>query len=332
MRIGFGILKLMNIKLFFFIGLFLNLTVCLSQSSNSYPNKAITIIAPYTSGTTSDVLARQIGNKLSEKLGYPILVENKSGASGVIGTDFVSKSPANGYTLLFTATSHGTIPAVKSKLPYDPIKSFSPVILLATSAMGFVVSPNINATNFKEFLEYSKSKGNELDYSTPGEGSSQHLTMELVLQEVGFKMLHVPYKGSSGAVTDVIGGHVQSSIVSLQTSSSFIKSGQLKMLAIMSDERSPVFQNVPTFKELGYPNLVVDTWYGVLAPQNTPVEIINKLNYEINLILNTNEMKETMNKLGLTISGGKSDKLKNLLDKEIPKWRKVVATSKIDID
>ena len=332
MRIGFGILKLMNIKLFFFIGLFLNLTVCLSQSSNSYPNKAITIIAPYTSGTTSDVLARQIGNKLSEKLGYPILVENKSGASGVIGTDFVSKSPANGYTLLFTATSHGTIPAVKSKLPYDPIKSFSPVILLATSAMGFVVSQNINASNFKEFLEYSKSKGNELDYSTPGEGSSQHLTMELVLQEVGFKMVHVPYKGSSGAVTDVIGGHVQSSIVSLQTSSSFIKSGQLKMLAIMSDERSPVFQNVPTFKELGYPNLVVDTWYGVLAPLNTPVEIINKLNYEINLILNTNEMKETMNKLGLTISGGKSDKLKNLLDKEIPKWRKVVATSKIEID
>jgi|CryBogDrversion2_11_1035321.scaffolds.fasta_scaffold00590_4 tripartite-type tricarboxylate transporter receptor subunit TctC len=332
MRIGFGILKLMNMKLFFFIGLFLNLTVCLSQSSNSYPNKAITIIAPYTSGTTSDVLARQIGNKLSEKLGYPILVENKSGASGVIGTDFVSKSPANGYTLLFTATSHGTIPAVKSKLPYDPIKSFSPVILLATSAMGFVVSQNINASNFKEFLEYSKSKGNELDYSTPGEGSSQHLTMELVLQEVGFKMVHVPYKGSSGAVTDVIGGHVQSSIVSLQTSSSFIKSGQLKMLAIMSDERSPVFQNVPTFKELGYPNLVVDTWYGVLAPLNTPVEIINKLNYEINLILNTNEMKETMNKLGLTISGGKSDKLKNLLDKEIPKWRKVVATSKIEID
>jgi tripartite-type tricarboxylate transporter receptor subunit TctC len=332
MRIGFGILKLMNMKLSFFIGLFLNLTVCLSQSSNSYPNKAITIIAPYTSGTTSDVLARQIGNKLSEKLGYPILVENKSGASGVIGTDFVSKSPANGYTLLFTATSHGTIPAVKSKLPYDPIKSFSPVILLATSAMGFVVSQNINASNFKEFLEYSKSKGNELDYSTPGEGSSQHLTMELVLQEVGFKMVHVPYKGSSGAVTDVIGGHVQSSIVSLQTSSSFIKSGQLKMLAIMSDERSPVFQNVPTFKELGYPNLVVDTWYGVLAPLNTPVEIINKLNYEINLILNTNEMKETMNKLGLTISGGKSDKLKNLLDKEIPKWRKVVATSKIEID
>jgi tripartite-type tricarboxylate transporter receptor subunit TctC len=311
---------------------FFYLNVSLSQTNNFYPNKSITFIAPYTSGTTSDVLARQIGNKLSEKLSVPVLVDNKAGASGVIGTDFVAKSPPNGYTLLFTATSHGTIPAVKSKLPYDPIKSFTPVILLATSAMGFVVSPTTSTTNFKDFVEFSKSRTNELDYSTPGEGSSQHLTMELILQEVGFKMVHVPYKGSAGAVTDVIGGHVQSSIVSLQTSSSFIKSGQLKMLAIMSEERSPVFQNIPTFKELGFPNLVVDTWYGVLAPLNTPVEVINKLNNEFNLILNTTEMKDTMSKLGLTVSGGKSDRLKNLLEKEIPKWRKVVASSKIEID
>ena len=323
-------LKLSNVKIFPILTLFFYLNVSLSQTANPYPNKSITFIAPYTTGTTSDVLARQIGNKLSEKLAVPVLVENKAGASGVIGTDFVSKAPANGYTLLFTATSHGTIPAVKSKLPYDPIKSFTPVILLATSAMGFVVSPNTSTSNFKDFVEFSKSRTN--DYSTPGEGSSQHLTMELILQEVGFKMIHVPYKGSAGAVTDVIGGHVQSSIVSLQTSSSFIKSGQLKMLAIMSEERSPVFQNIPTFKELGFPNLVVDTWYGVLAPQNTPVDVINKLNTEFNLILNTAEMKDTMSKLGLSVSGGKSDKLKSLLEKEIPKWKKVVASSKIEID
>jgi len=325
-------LELFNVKIFPILTFFFYLNVSLSQTNNFYPNKSITFIAPYTSGTTSDVLARQIGNKLSEKLSVPVLVDNKAGASGVIGTDFVAKSPPNGYTLLFTATSHGTIPAVKSKLPYDPIKSFTPVILLATSAMGFVVSPTTSTTNFKDFVEFSKSRTNELDYSTPGEGSSQHLTMELILQEVGFKMVHVPYKGSAGAVTDVIGGHVQSSIVSLQTSSSFIKSGQLKMLAIMSEERSPVFQNIPTFKELGFPNLVVDTWYGVLAPLNTPVEVINKLNNEFNLILNTTEMKDTMSKLGLTVSGGKSDRLKNLLEKEIPKWRKVVASSKIEID
>ena len=325
-------LKLFNVKILSILILFFHLNVSLSQTNISYPNKSITFVAPYTTGTTSDVLARQIGNILSDKLGIAVLVDNKSGASGVIGTDFVSKAPPNGYTLLFTATSHGTIPAVKSKLPYDPIKSFTPVILLATSAMGFVVSPNTSTSNFKDFVEFSKSRSNELDYSTPGEGSSQHLTMELILQEVGFKMVHVPYKGSAGAVTDVIGGHVQSSIVSLQTSSSFIKSGQLKMLAIMSEERSPVFQNIPTFKELGFQNLVVDTWYGVLAPLNTPVEVINKLNTEFNLILNTTEMKDTMSKLGLTVSGGKSDRLKNLLEKEIPKWKKVVASSKIEID
>jgi hypothetical protein len=324
--------KSLNIKICLLACFFLHAEKGFSETSVAFPNKTITFVAPYTTGTTSDVLARQIGNKLSDKLGIAILVDNKSGASGVIGTDYVAKSLPNGYTVLFTATSHSTIPAVKSKLPYDPIKSFTPVILLATSAMGFVVAPNISATNFKEFLDFSKSKSNDLDYSTPGDGSSQHLTMELVLQEVGFKMLHVPYKGSAGAVTDVIAGHVQSSIVSLQTSSTFIKSGQLKMLAIMSEDRSTIFPNVPTFKELGYPNLVVDTWYGVLAPTNTPADIINKLNSEINILLNTADMKETMTKLGLTVSGGKPEKLKNLLEKEIPKWKKVVTTSKLSID
>jgi tripartite-type tricarboxylate transporter receptor subunit TctC len=332
MHIQFSSDRFWSLILFFLFNTLYPINSALSQNINSYPNKSITLIAPYTSGTTSDVLARQIGNKLSERLNVPILVENKAGASGVIGTDFVAKALPNGYTLLFTATSHGTIPAVKSKLPYDPVKSFTPIILLATSAMGFVVSPNVTASNFKDFLEYAKSKSIDLDYSTPGEGSSQHLTMELVLQEVGFKMIHVPYKGSSGAVTDVIGGHVQSSIVSLQTSSNFIKSGQLKMLAVMSEERSAAFPNIPTFKELGYQNLVVDTWYGVLAPANMPPEIVYKLNNEINSILNSSEIKDSFNKLGLNVSGGKPEKLKGLLDKEIPKWKKVVATSKILIE
>ncbi len=332
MNYCFARLKSLNFKILLLVTFLIHFNICKSQTPTSFPNRPITFIAPYTSGTTSDVLARQISIRISEKFGVSVLVDNKPGASGVIGSDYVSKSLPNGYTLLFTATSHTSIPAIKSKLPYDPIKSFTPVILLATSAMGFVVSPNISATNFKEFLDYSKSRPNDLDYSTPGEGSSQHLTMELILQEIGFKMIHVPYKGSSGAVTDVIGGHVQSSIVSLQTSSNFIKSGQLKMLAIMSDERSPIFPNVPTFKEMGYQNLVVDTWYGVLAPSNTPAEVVNKINSEINLILNTGEMKETMNKLALNVAGGKPDRLKILLEKEIPKWKKVVSTSKLSID
>jgi len=298
----------------------------------SYPSKSINFIVPYTSGTTADVLARLIGTRLSAKLNVPIVVDNKAGASGIIGTYNVAKAQANGYSFLFAATSHGTTPAIKSQLPFDPIKSFTPVILLGTSALGFVTSPDLQTNTLKEFVEYSKNKPNQLDYSTPGAGGIQHLAMELFLQETGLKLTHVPYKGSSGAMTDVIAGHVKATIVSLQTASPFILNGQLKMIAVMSDERSPAFPQVPTFKELGYPGLVVDTWYGVLAPLNTPKEIINTINHEINLILVQADAKESMSKLGLHVSGGKPDKLEKLLIKEIPKWASVVQNRKISVE
>jgi tripartite-type tricarboxylate transporter receptor subunit TctC len=303
-----------------------------SNSNNNYPNKSINFIVPYTTGTTADVLARTIGTRLSSKLNVPIVVDNKAGASGIIGTDAVAKAPASGYSLLFTATSHGTTPAIKNQLPYDPIKSFSSIVLLGTSAMGFVTSPDLQINSVKEFIEVAKNKPNQLDYSTPGAGGIQHLAMELFLQETGLKLTHVPYKGSAGAMTDVIAGHVKATIVSLQTASPFITSGQLKMIAVMSDERSAAFPQVPTFKELGYPGLVVDTWYGVLAPANTPKEIINFLNHEINLILNQPDARESMVKLGLHISGGKPDKLEKILSKEIPKWASVVQNRKISVE
>jgi len=303
-----------------------------SSAVNNYPNKAINFIVPYTSGTTADVLARTISTRLSTKLNVPIVVDNKAGASGIIGTDAVAKSPPTGYSFLFAATSHGTTPAIKSQLPFDPIKSFTPVILLGTSALGFVTSPDLQIGTVKEFIELAKSKPNQLDYSTPGAGGIQHLAMELFLQETGLKLTHVPYKGSSGAMTDVIAGHVKATIVSLQTASPFITNGQLKMIAVMSDERSSAFPQVPTFKELGYPGLVVDTWYGVLAAANTPKEIINTINHEINIILTQADAKESMVKLGLHISGGKPDKLEKVLAREIPKWTSVVQNRKISVE
>ncbi|MEI7738792.1 MAG: tripartite tricarboxylate transporter substrate binding protein [Betaproteobacteria bacterium] len=300
--------------------------------SPSFPSKSINFIVPYTTGTTADVLARLIGLRLASKLNVPVVVDNKAGASGIIGTDAVSKAPPNGYTYLFTATSHGTTAAIKNQLPFDPIKSFTPVILLGTSAMGFVTAPDLQTNTVKEFIELAKSKPNQLDYSTPGAGGIQHLAMELFLQETGLKLTHVPYKGSSGAMTDVIAGHVKATIVSLQTASPFITNGQLKMIAVMSDERSTAFPQVPTFKELGFSGLVVDTWYGVLAPLNTPKDIINTMNNEINLILTQVDAKDSMVKLGLHVSGGKPDKLEKLLSKEIPKWISVVQNRKISVE
>ena len=298
----------------------------------AYPNKPITLIVPYTSGTTADSLARLLGAKLSERWGVGFVTDNRAGASGIIGTEAAAKALPNGYTFMFTATAHGTVPALKSKLPFDPIKSFAPVILLGTSAMGVVVSPKLAATNFKEFLELARAQPGKLDYSTPGAGGPQHLAMELLLQETGTNLVHVPYKGSAGAVTDVIAGHVQASIVSLQTSSNFINSGQLKMLAVMSDARSPAFPSVPTLKELGHANLVVETWYGVMAPAGTPPEIVAKLNTELNQLLQLPEIRDAMAKQGVAAAGGTPERLRDVVAKEITRWTNVVTTAKIKTD
>src|SRR5260221_2385652 len=266
------------------------LAICAIESGaadappTSYPNKPITLIVPYTAGTTADSLARLLGAKLTERWGVATITENRAGASGIIGTDTAAKAPPNGYTLLFAATAHGTVPALKPKLPFDPIRRFLPVSLLATSAMGVVVSPKVPATTLREFIDLAKSQPGKLDYSTPGAGGPQHLAMELFMQETGTELVHVPYKGTAGALTDVIGGHVQASIVSLQTSGNFVNTGQLRMLAVMSEARAPAFPNVPTLKELGLPTLVVDTWYGVLAPAGTAEGGLAKIHNQIEFL------------------------------------------------
>jgi tripartite-type tricarboxylate transporter receptor subunit TctC len=301
-------------------------------SNQNFPNKAIALIVPYTSGTTADILARTIGAQLSLKLKTTTVVDNRAGASGIIGTDFVAKSQPNGYTLLFTATSHGTIPALKDKLPYDPLNSFTPVILLAKSTMGLAINPNLPISSIKEFIDYSRAHPKQSYYSSPGAGGIQHLAMELLAQELNITLTHVPYKGAAGAITDLIAGQVQSSIVSMQTSSNFINSGQIKMLAVLSEDRSNAYPNIPTFKESGFNALIVDTWYGVLAPANLPVEVLNKLNLEINEILIQADNQEKLNKLGLDVVGGKPEILKKLISSELAKWKRVVKAGKIEIN
>jgi tripartite-type tricarboxylate transporter receptor subunit TctC len=319
----------------FFLKIFLSILGVSSISAavcqtipNIYPNKPITIIVPYSTGSTADLLARNIGNKLSTKWSVPVIIDNRPGAAGVIGTDAVAKAKGDGYVLLFTATSHASVPAIREKLPYDPIHSFTPICLLSTSAMGFVISPTLPFQNFSDFLNYVKSHPSTYSYSSPGSGTTQHLAMELLKQKTGMEILHVPYKGISGAITDVLGGHVQASIVSLQAANAYIQSGQLKMLAILSEERSKVFPTVPTLKQLGI-NEVIDTWYGVLAPAKMPLDLVLKLNTEMNNILLSSEIQELMTKQGLTSQGGSPDKMFIQLQMEIPKWKSVVKNGQI---
>jgi tripartite-type tricarboxylate transporter receptor subunit TctC len=303
-----------------------------SHAALAQSSRPITLVVPYTPATGADVIARLITPKLSEKLKVPVVVENKPGASGAIGTDIVAKAAPDGQTLLFTATSHSTVPALKRNLPYDILKSFAPVALAATSAMAFVVGPQVGVARFSDFVALAKAKPGELYYSSPGNGTPQHLAMELVKLDTGIDVVHVPYKGSSGAASDLVGGHVQATIAALQTMAPFVTSGRLRMLAVMSAERSPAFPEVPTMKELGHPGFVVDTWYGLFAPAGTPAETIARLNAAVNESLQAPDVREQMAKQGLSVVNDKPERLGELVAAELPRWQRVVAGARIQGD
>lgn len=298
-------------------------------SQGGYPTRPVTIIVPFTPGTGADVLARLLEPRLSARLKQPFVVENRAGASGAIGMEAVAKAKPDGYTLLFSATSHGTIPALRAKLPFDARKSYAPVALLATSALSLVTSTDVPAKTLLEFIALAKSKPGELHYSSPGNGSVQHLTMELLKLETGTNLVHVPYKGSSGASTDLIGGHVQATVAALQTMAPFVKSGKLRMLAVLSEQRSPAFPDVPTAREVGLPNMVVDTWYGAFAPAGTPSDIVKVLNSEINAALQLPEVREAMAQQGMTPVNAPPERMGQLLDSELVRWKRVVTAANI---
>jgi tripartite-type tricarboxylate transporter receptor subunit TctC len=298
----------------------------------NYPDRPVTLVVPYTTGTGADGLARLLGAKLTARWRVPVITENRAGASGVIGTDHVAKSAPNGYTLLITATSFGTVPALTPKLPFSPLQAFAPVILLGTSAMGVATSGTSPFASFRDFQDAAKKQPGILNYSSPGNGSPQHLAMALLAQESGLQLQHVPYKGSAGALTDLIGNHVQASVVALQTASPHVQSGTLRMLALLSAERSPAFPQVPTLRELGLSNLVVDTWYGVLVAAGTPPEIVAQLNRDFDSLLQLPEVRDAMARQGMNVAGGPPERLQELIKSELKRWSRVVELADIHPD
>jgi len=312
-------------KMLLALAAFAAASICSAQAP--YPSRAITIVVPFTPATGADNIARLLQPKLTENLKVPVVVDNKPGASGAIGTEFVAKAPADGYTVLFTATSHGTLPAMKRSLPYDSVKSFAPIALAATSAMSLVLGPQVPATTLSEFVALAKKSPGVLNYSSPGAGSIQNLAMELVKLETGIDLVHVPYKGSAGASSDLVGGHVQATVAALQTMAPFVTTGRLRMVAVLSEERSPAFPEVPTMKELGHPGLVVDTWYGIFAPAGTPREAVARLNKEVNALLQQDEIRDALAKQGMTPVIDRPERLGELVAQEIRRWNRVVTSA-----
>jgi tripartite-type tricarboxylate transporter receptor subunit TctC len=303
-----------------------------AAQAQGFPSRPIMLVVPFTPGTGADQIARMLAPRMAEDLKVAVVVENKPGATGIIGSEFVARAPPDGHTLLITATSHATVPALKTKLPYDPLASFAPVSLAATSELAIVVSPQLPAATMREFIELAKQRPGALYYSSPGNGGVQNLSMELLKLETGIDLVHVPYKGAAGAVSDLLGGHVQATVGALQTLAPHVQSGRLRMLAVLGEQRSAAFPDVPTLKELGLSNLVVETWYGVFAPAGTPAAVIERLNAEIAAQLQQAEVREAFARQGLNAVAEGPERLGARVKTELARWARVVSAARIKTD
>jgi tripartite-type tricarboxylate transporter receptor subunit TctC len=303
-----------------------------SVAAQNWPTRPVRIVVTFAPGGSSDIVARLLAGPLQEKLGQSFIIDNRGGGGGTIGADVAAKAAPDGYTLLCVATSFGTNPALNTALPFDPVKSFAPVGLLATSGIAVLVSPQVQAKTMREFVELARASPGKLYYSSPGNGGLQHLSMELLKLEAGIDIVHVPYKGAGGALADLVGGHVQATVAAIQTAAPYVQSGKLRALAVMGAERSPAFPEVPTMKELGFPDLVAETWYGVFAPAGTPPEVVAKLNAELNALLAQPEIREQLSRQGMLTAGGPPEKLAELVKRELPRWARVVKAAGIKPD
>ena len=301
-------------------------------AQQSYPSRTITIIAPFSPGTGIDILARTCGQKLSERWGVPVIVDNKPGASGNIGTELAAQAAGDGYTLMMTATTFALNPALSKKARYDPLNSFAPVSLVATGVLSFAVSAKTSATNVAEFVALANSNPGKLNYASSGNGTPQHLTMELFKLATGVNITHVPYKGAAEATRDLAGGYVDAMILPVHTVAPLVHAGKVRLLAVLSDEPSPVFPAVPTLKDAGYPEVESSVWYGLMAPASTPPDIVRKLNSEINAILALADVKEILARQGLSAVGGEPERLSRLVGTELKRWTRVITEAKIRAD
>src|SRR5436190_7549508 len=303
-----------------------------ASGQDVYPDRPVHIIVPYTPGTGADILSRVLSPKLSERWKSAVVTDNRPGATGSIGAELAAKAPPDGHTLLLTATSFATNPALIGSLPFDPVKDFTPVVLLATGALGVYVNPEVPAKSMREFVDLVRRQPGKLYYSSPGNGGPQHLAMEFLKLETGMDIVHVPYKGAAGAISDLVGGHVQAMISALQTVAPHAHSGRLRFLAVMSAKRSDAFPDVPTLKEAGMPDLEVETWYAMFAPAGTPAPIVKKWNAELNELLKEVDVKDVIAKQGLVPEGGTPQALGNRVKRELAAWTRVVRAAGIKAD
>jgi tripartite-type tricarboxylate transporter receptor subunit TctC len=305
----------------------------ISHAQEPYPSKPVKLIVPFTPGTGIDILARVLGQKIGDDWKASIVVDNRAGASGNIGTEAVAKAAPDGYTLLTTASTIVLNRSLFKTIPYDPIKDFAPIAPLAVGRLALVANPSVPAKSVKELIAYAKANPGKLFYGSPGNGTPHHLAMEVFKSATGINVVHVPYKGTAGAVQDLLGGQINVMFLPVHVALPLVEAGKLNMLAAGGAQRASATPNVPSLAEAAdVRDVDTDIWYALYAPAATPRDIIAKLNTEVNRLLKDPATIDTLTKQGLQPTGGSPDDLAKLTKTDLERWSKVIRDAKIQPD
>ncbi|HEX2827552.1 MAG TPA: tripartite tricarboxylate transporter substrate binding protein [Burkholderiales bacterium] len=300
-----------------------------AHAGEAYPSKPIRFIIPYAPGGTTDIIARLVGQKLTEDLGQQVIVDIRAGAGSMIGTELAAKSPPDGYTMLLSNIGLAFNETLYPKRTYDALRDLSPISLVGVTPNAFVVHPSVPANTMKDFLAFAKARSGQLSYASGGIGSSSHLSMELLQSLTGIKFNHVPYKGAGPALIDVAAGNVPFQLNSMPAVMNHVHSGRLRALAVSSAKRSQAVPDLPTIAESGVPGYDYVTWYGMLVPAHTPAAIISRLNAAVQKALGSKDVREKLGAQGVEVQGSTPDAFGKLVKTDVEKWRKIINTAKI---
>lgn len=303
-----------------------------SPQNLAYPIKPIRMVVPFETGSTTDTLARIVGRKLTERWGQPVVIDNRTGAGGDIGTELVAKAAANGYTLLMAAASHAITPSLHKNLSYDAVRDFAPVTQVASAPQLLVAYPGLAAASLRELIVLAKARPQQINYASAGSGSPSHLTMELFKTMAGINLVHVPYKGGGPVLTALLSGEVQLYSGNIRAMMPQVKAGKLRALAVTSSSRSPAAPEVPTVAESGVPGFNVTAWWGVLAPAATPKPVITRLWREIAHILQAPDMRERLAQDAIDVVASSPEEFNAFIRRELATWAKVVKVSRAHAD
>jgi tripartite-type tricarboxylate transporter receptor subunit TctC len=316
------------------IGSALAVATAMAQSTTAaYPRRPVTMVVPFPAGGPTDTMARTLAQKLGERLGQTVIIDNRGGAGGMIAAELVARAPADGYTLFFGTTGTMAInPSLYKKIRYDPVKDFAPISLMATTPNVLVVAPDVPARTLGDLIKLAKARPGELTFGSAGNGSSTHLSGELLRSTADIEIKHVPYKGSAPAIIDLLGGRLTMMFDTIAQQLPNIATGKVRALAVTGEQRSPLLPDVPTAREAGLKGYDVTIWFGVLAPSGTPAAVVVRLSGDIAAIMKTDEMKKRMQADGATARTSTPAEFAALIDSDLAKWAPVVKASGASLD